>query len=351
MASVGKPSPSTPLHDPGETEGKRDREQLMGGKGIEHGGSLRSRRPGHNVDDTSPAFVRGEGRLPWMGCPPVRFDLTDLRLFLNVAEAASITGGAERSGLALASASARIRGMEADFGDRVARARAPRRPARRQPDRLCGTMRSGWACSSNTCAATSPAMLEGCGGMCACLANTAAAAEFLPEPLADYLAANPEIDVELEERPSHEIVAAVAGGLADAGIVADTVDLGRARMPSVRARSAGGDRPPRSSRTGWPVETWHCVDVTEHELVGLGAGSALQAHLARHAATAGRRLKLRVRLGSLDAVCRMAGMGVGLAIVPERSARRSQRALGLRIAMLTDAWASRQLRSLHASAG
>ena len=46
----------------------------------------------------------------------MRFDLTDLRLFLNVAEAASITGGAERSGLALASASARIRGMEADFG-------------------------------------------------------------------------------------------------------------------------------------------------------------------------------------------------------------------------------------------
>src|SRR4029453_5396961 len=42
----------------------------------------------------------------------MRFDLTDLRLFRHVAETGSITHGAERSHLALASASARIRGME-----------------------------------------------------------------------------------------------------------------------------------------------------------------------------------------------------------------------------------------------
>jgi DNA-binding transcriptional LysR family regulator len=160
--------------------------------------------------------------------------------------------------------------------------------------------------------------------------------------LADYLAANPEIDVELEERPSHDIVATVAGGLADAGIVADTVDLGGLechpfaldRLVVIGHR----DHPALAARRHLAL-----ADVAEHELVGLAAGSALQAHLARHAATAGRRLKLRVRLGSLDAVCRMAGMGVGLAIVPERSARRSQRSLGLRIVMLTDAWALRRL--------
>ena len=43
----------------------------------------------------------------------MRFDLTDLRLFRHIAETGSITHGAERSHLALASASARIRGMEA----------------------------------------------------------------------------------------------------------------------------------------------------------------------------------------------------------------------------------------------
>ena len=42
----------------------------------------------------------------------MRFDFTDLRLFRHIAETGSITHGAERSHLALASASARVRGME-----------------------------------------------------------------------------------------------------------------------------------------------------------------------------------------------------------------------------------------------
>lgn len=46
----------------------------------------------------------------------IRFDLTDLRLFLHVAEAASITHGAMRANMALASASERIRDMEEALG-------------------------------------------------------------------------------------------------------------------------------------------------------------------------------------------------------------------------------------------
>ena len=46
----------------------------------------------------------------------MRFDLTDLRLFLNVQETGSITAGAKRSHMTLASASERIRGMEDTLG-------------------------------------------------------------------------------------------------------------------------------------------------------------------------------------------------------------------------------------------
>ena len=46
----------------------------------------------------------------------MRFDLVDLRLFLFVVEAASITNGAARAGMALASASERIRLMEESLG-------------------------------------------------------------------------------------------------------------------------------------------------------------------------------------------------------------------------------------------
>src|SRR5215472_10714319 len=46
----------------------------------------------------------------------MRFDLVDLRLFLHIADAHSITHGARRAKLALASASERIRGMEKMLG-------------------------------------------------------------------------------------------------------------------------------------------------------------------------------------------------------------------------------------------
>ena len=46
----------------------------------------------------------------------MRFDLVDLQLFVAVAETRSITNGANRVHLALASASARIKGLEAALG-------------------------------------------------------------------------------------------------------------------------------------------------------------------------------------------------------------------------------------------
>src|SRR5262249_12516521 len=49
----------------------------------------------------------------------MRFDLVDLRFFLHIAEAGSITHGAEGAHLALASASARIRGMEDALGAKL----------------------------------------------------------------------------------------------------------------------------------------------------------------------------------------------------------------------------------------
>src|SRR6516165_11030841 len=48
--------------------------------------------------------------------PRMRFDLVDLQLFIAVADSRSITGGADRANLALASASARIRGLEEALG-------------------------------------------------------------------------------------------------------------------------------------------------------------------------------------------------------------------------------------------
>jgi DNA-binding transcriptional LysR family regulator len=47
---------------------------------------------------------------------PFRYDLTDLQLFIHVAEASNITHGARRSNMSLAAASERIREMEGTLG-------------------------------------------------------------------------------------------------------------------------------------------------------------------------------------------------------------------------------------------
>jgi len=77
--------------------------------------------------------------------------------------------------------------------------------------------------------------------------------------------------------------------------------------------------------------------------VGLVEGSALQAHIAHHARRSGKPLSYRVRLRSFDAVCRMVGQGVGIAIVPRVAAVRYGRAAGVQRVALADDWATRDL--------
>ncbi|PLC41787.1 LysR family transcriptional regulator [Ralstonia pickettii] len=271
----------------------------------------------------------------------MRFDLTDLRLFLHTAEAGSITAGAERAHLTLASASARIRGMEGTLGvplltrnrrgvETTAAGRTLVHHARvvlQQMDRMRGELGE---------------YARGLKGYVRLLSNTAAMTEFLPETLSAFLAAHPEVDIDLEELVSHEIVEAIAQGRADIGIVNDAVDLSgletfpfrHDRLVLVTAR----DHPLAERRELAFVET------LQEDFVGLTGDNALQAYLAGHAARAGHRLKYRVRLRSFDAVCRMVERNVGVGVIPEHAAIRLQRSMGIRRVRLTDAWATRLLR-------
>nr|WP_282572193.1 LysR substrate-binding domain-containing protein [Roseomonas acroporae] len=263
-------------------------------------------------------------------------------MFRLVAEAGSITAGAERAGLALASASARLRGMEAALGVALlARHRrgvatttageALLRHARLvldQMERLRGDM---------------GAFAKGLRGEVRLLANTAATTEFLPGPLAAFLAAEPQVDVVLAERPSRVVAEALCAGQADLGVVADHVD-----------RTGLESRPFRVDRLVLVVPGGHALArrhgpvpfamVTGESCIGLSEGSALQAHLEAQAARLGVRLRYRVRVPSFEAVCRLVAGGAGLGVVSETAARRWPRGPALRHAALADPWATRQLR-------
>src|SRR5271156_3375091 len=65
---------------------------------------------------------------------------------------------------------------------------------------------------------------DGFRGRVRLFANTTATAEFLPASLAAFLSQHPQVDIDLEEHSSREIVRAVAGNHAEIGIVGDEVN-------------------------------------------------------------------------------------------------------------------------------
>ena len=270
----------------------------------------------------------------------MRFDLVDLRLFLSVADAGSITHGAARSNLALASASARIRGMEEALGapllvrGRHGVALSPAgqclvehaRLIVQQAERMHGDL---------------GAFARGLAGSVRLLSNTAALNEHLPRVLARFLAENPTISVDLEERESADIGSAVASGAADIGIASqaalpETLERFPFREDVLVLVVASGDPLARRRRLA-------LAEVAGRPFVGLARDSALQRHIAGHVARLGATLNVRVRVTGFDAVCRMVETGVGVGIVPLSSATRCRRGMRIASARLSDPWATRQL--------
>lgn len=274
----------------------------------------------------------------------MRFDLVDLQLFIHVVETGSLTAGAARSHLSLASCSARVRGMEEALGmPLLLRGRRGveatpvgqtllhhARLVVQQLDRMRGELGE---------------FAQGLKGQLRLLCNTAALSEFLPEALGAFLDRHPNLSVDLEERLSDDIVKAVSQGLADIGIVSDSVDL--------RGLQTFLFRPDRLVVIAAADGVHHqalgeqgeidFASVLDHDFIGLADDSALQQYLGLHAARAGRPFKVRVRLRSFDAVCRMVASGVGISVVPLSAARRCQQTMALRCMELKDTWSVRNL--------
>jgi len=281
-----------------------------------------------------PSFAIHEG---WV----MRFDLTDLLLFRNIAEAGSITRGAERSNLALAAASTRIRQMEESLGAALL-VRRRQGVTLTQPGMTFLQHARTLLDQAERLREDMGRYTEGLAGHIRVLSNTNALTEFLPEALSAFLAAHPHVSVDLEERLSGEIVGLIAEGVAEIGIVAGTVDRGaletfpfrRDRFVLVVAR----DHPLAGGEAQIPFAA-----ILDHEFVGLDRSSALQRFLAAKAARAGRPLRLRVQLRSFDGVCRLVECGVGVGVVPETTAQRAKRIMKIAAIPLSDAWAEREL--------
>ncbi len=270
----------------------------------------------------------------------LHLDLVDLRLFVNIADHNSLTRGAERSHLSLPAASVRIKNLEENIGTKLlyrsshgvtltppGQALAHHaRQVLHQLEHLRGDLQE---------------YAEGIKGHLRVYASTTAITEFLPDVLRRYLAAHPDVNVDLREKLSADIVRAVIEGQTDIGIVSGSV-----RTEALEVR------PYRDDRLVLAVPAAHALAACEHvpfertleyDHVGLQEASAIHTFLHAQAEQLDRAIKLRIQVGNFEALCRMVEAGIGVGMLPESAARRHQQTMDIRIVALEDDWSLRRL--------
>jgi DNA-binding transcriptional LysR family regulator len=268
----------------------------------------------------------------------MRFDLTDMRVFLTVVENGSLTQGAQALHLALASVSERVSGMESALGAPLLE-RHPRgvsttpagealvRHARlvlAQVEEMRGDLRT---------------FAMGLKGRIKLLSNTAALVAFLPHQLRQFLAAYPELSVDLLERPSAEIVLTLAEGRADLGLVANITDFA-----ALQTHLLAQDQLVVVVSGAHLVAGQQCVafkDIVSEPFIGV-SDAALETHLGERASRLGRQINYRVQLKSIDDMGMLVAAGIGIAILSEADATKLTHR-DLVFLPLLDPWASRQL--------
>jgi DNA-binding transcriptional LysR family regulator len=273
----------------------------------------------------------------------LRFDLTDLRLFVNVVEAGTLTAGAEASHLALASASARILAMEDSLGSALL-VRKPRGVQVTPAGRVLLKHATLMLQHAERMRGELSEYADGLKGHVRLLANTVALHEYLPDALGAFLQSHPQVNVSASQATGDEIVMALAEGGADVGVFSDEIKTYELETFFFRQHRlvlvTPLDHPLALQSLQRSVSI---LEADAFDVIGLPEGSALQERWEARATQRGVRLNYRVRVPSFDAQCRLIESGAGVALLPEASARRFAASMRLCVVPLTDAWMARQL--------
>lgn len=269
-------------------------------------------------------------------------DLTSLQLFVAVCELGGIGRAARQEYIAASAVSKRLSDLEAAVGtpllQRRSRGAAPT-PAgesllHHARAVLFGLERMQGELSEYA---------EGVRGHVRMHANLSAIVQFLPEDLGAFARTHSQIKIDLQEHLSPAIVQAVAEGAADLGIC---------NLPTHNETSGLQSRPYRSDRLVVVTPRMHPLaqratvrftEVLAFDIVGLHAGSSISLAMRAAAAQAGRPLRQRIQVTSIDAVCRMIDNGLGVGLLPDRAFALMQSLGTLAAVPLDEPWARREL--------
>jgi DNA-binding transcriptional LysR family regulator len=271
-----------------------------------------------------------------------RLDLTSLQLFVAVCERGSIGKAAEQEFMAPSAVSKRLSDLESAVGTtllyRHARGASPT-PAGQS---LLHHARSVLF-SLDKMQGELSEYADGIRGHVRMHANISAIVQFLPEDLGSFIRLHDQIKIDLEEHLSSEVVRAVQEGAADLGICHTGVS---GPLPDLQTRPYRQDHLVLIVPRDHPLadrEQLAFIDSLDWDHVGLHANSSIYQAMHQAATSAGRGIRLRIRVTGLDAMCRMIHNGLGVGLMPRRAFELMHGVGELTCVALTDDWATRQI--------
>ena len=271
-----------------------------------------------------------------------RIDLTSLQLFMAVCELGSIGRAAEREFIAASAVSKRLAELEAAVDTallyRHSRGVTPT-PAGESLLHHARTVLFGLERMQGELSEYA----DGVRGHVRMHANISAIVQFLPEDLGAFARAHSQIKIDLQEHLSADVLSAVREGAADLGIC----NMPAAAHSELQSRPYRGDRLVLVAPQAHPLAARAAVRfdaVLECDIVGLHAGSSISLAMRQAAARAGRPLRQRIQVTSLDAMCRMIDNGLGVGLLPDRAFALMRGVGRLAAVPLDEPWAQRELR-------
>jgi DNA-binding transcriptional LysR family regulator len=268
-------------------------------------------------------------------------DLTTLRLFVAVCDAGNIARAGEKSAIVGSAISKRLAQLEATVGTpllvRKRHGVAPTAAGQSLLEHARG-MLAGAARIERDMQAFS----AGLRGQVRILASASAMAESLADDVADFLKApaHANIQVDMEERISPEVVRGIRDGTASLGICWDAADIG-----SLQQRRYRSDHLCMVVPAGHPLAghaSLRFEQTLDYDHVSLPISSAVQVMVQRAAARLGRTVNYRVIVSNFEAALRVVRAGLAISLVPREVAQVHAHAWNLKLVPVAEPWAQRR---------
>jgi DNA-binding transcriptional LysR family regulator len=270
----------------------------------------------------------------------IRTDPITLQLFISAIEEQSIAKAAEKNNIAVSAVSRRISDLEllmkVDLIHRNSKGVTPT-PAGEALLAHARVIVGNFLRMEEELLGHS----QGTRGYIRLMVNTSATLESLAEELSNFLAAQPQVRLDLDEGISPTIIQAVAENRADIGIFG-----GNILAPELKVFPYREDNLVAVLPTSHPLAQQDSVrfqELAEYELVSLENGSSIDSLCTRAAAELGQPPRLRIRVGSFDAVFRMVAARMGVGVTPREIAEGRIDPSRVVLRPLAEPWARRLL--------